>query len=355
MQRLTELSESRPVSLPPLIHPFDQPPASAQVTVVAPGIRWIRMPLPFALDHINLWALDDDNGGLALVDSGLGSDETKALWQTLLAGPLAGSTPSRLVATHFHPDHMGLAGWLCQRLDIELTATLREWLFGRMLWLEESEEFNANQVRHYRRIGFDAAQLEGVRSRGNTYRVRIEQMPVRVVGIRHGDNLTIAGRQWRVIEGGGHSPEHACLYCAEAGVLISGDQILPRISPIVGVWPQQPESEPLSLFLDALTRLNELPEDTLVLPSHGLPFRGLHTRVAELQAHHIERLERTLAACDQPVTAIQVLRVLFKRELDAHQMGFATAETLAHLHHLMHRGTVTREAGDDGVWQFRRR
>ena len=223
---------------------------------------------------------------------------------------------------------------------------------GRMLWLEESEEFIANQVAYYRRIGFDADQLVGVGERGNSYRIRIGVIPVKAVGIRHGDEIMIGGRSWRMIEGGGHSPEHACLYCAEAGLLISGDQVLPRISPIVGVWPQQPESEPLSLFLDALTRLRDLPADTLVLPSHGLPFRGLHTRIDELLAHHEERLERTLTACAHPVTALEVLKVLFKRELDAHQMGFATAETLAHLHHLMKKGTVTRALGGDGVWRY---
>ena len=337
-----------------LDHPFPVPPEPGQVLAVAPGIRWIRMPLPFALDHINLWALDDGDDGLTLVDSGVGNDETKALWEALLAGPLAGRVPSRLIATHFHPDHMGLSGWLCQRLGIELTASVREWLFGRMLWLEDSEEFTANQISYYRRIGFDGEQLEGVRSRGNTYRSRIDIIPVRVVGIRHGDELRIGSRQWRMIEGGGHSPEHACLYCAEDGLLISGDQVLPRISPIVGVWPQQPEAEPLSLFLDALRRLRQLPAETLVLPSHGLPFRGLHTRVDQLLAHHAERLERTLAACAEPATALQVLRGLFKRELDPHQFGFATGETLAHLHHLMKQGSVARDLGPDEIWHYRK-
>lgn len=338
----------------PVAHPFDAPPTPAEMREVAPGIHWIRMPLPFALDHINLWALDDGENGVALVDSGLGTDETKALWASLFTGPLAGKTPTRLVCTHFHPDHMGLAGWLCDRFDIELHATLREWLFARMLWLEQSDDFIANQLRYYRRIGFDESQLAGVGERGNSFRNRIERVPVRVVGLRHGDTLTIGRHDWRVIEGGGHSPEHACLHCAEAGILISGDQILPRISPIVGVWPQQPESEPLSLFLDALSRLGELPADTLVLPSHGLPFTGLRTRVAELQAHHAERLDRTLAALTEPRRAQEVLKALFRRELDAHQMGFAVAETLAHLHHLMAQGKAVRDLGADGVWSYRR-
>lgn len=336
-----------------LIHPITEPPAPAQLMEVAPGVRWVRMPLPFALDHINLWVLDDGDG-VVLVDTGLGNDATMALWEEIFAGPLNGVKVNRLIATHFHPDHMGLAGWLCERLDVDLTAMMREWLFGRMLWLEDSADFVANQLRYYTRIGLDAEQLEGVKERRNTYRSRIGVIPVRVVGIRHGDQLAIGGRSWRVIEGGGHSPEHACLYCEEAGLLISGDQVLPRISPIVGVWPQQPESEPLSLFLDALDRLRQLPADTLVLPSHGLPFKGLHTRIDDLKAHHAERLDKTLEACAEPATAVQVLKVLFKRPLDAHQLGFATGETLAHLHHLMRKASVVRTLEADGVWRYRR-
>jgi glyoxylase-like metal-dependent hydrolase (beta-lactamase superfamily II) len=341
------------VSRSTLIHPFTEPPAAAQLMEVAPGVRWVRMPLPFALDHINLWVLDDGDG-VVLVDTGLGNDATMVLWEEIFAGPLKGVKVNRLIATHFHPDHMGLAGWLCERLDVDLTAMMREWLFGRMLWLEDSADFVDNQLRYYTRIGLDAEQLEGVKERRNTYRSRIGMIPVRVVGIRHGDLLSIGGRSWRVIEGGGHSPEHACLYCEEAGLLISGDQVLPRISPIVGVWPQQPESEPLSLFLDALDRLRHLPADTLVLPSHGLPFKGLHTRIDDLKAHHAERLDRTLEACAAPATAVEVLKVLFKRPLDAHQLGFATGETLAHLHHLMKKGCVVRTLETDGVWRYRR-
>lgn len=336
-----------------LSYPIAAPPVPAQLMEVAPGVRWIRMPLPFALDHINLWVLDDGDG-VVLVDTGLGNDATKALWEDIFAGPLKGVKVNRLIATHFHPDHMGLSGWLCGRLGVELTAMMREWLFGRMLWLEDSPDFVDNQIRYYTRLGLDEEALEGVRERRNTYRSRIDVIPVRVTGIRHGDVLMIGGRRWRIIEGGGHSPEHACLYCDEERLLISGDQILPRISPIVGVWPQQPESDPLTLFLDALDRLCALPEETLVLPSHGLPFRGLHTRVDDLKAHHAERLERTLEACAESVTAVEVLKVLFKRPLDAHQLGFAAGETLAHIHHLMASGGVTRSLGVDGIYSYRR-
>jgi glyoxylase-like metal-dependent hydrolase (beta-lactamase superfamily II) len=341
------------VSRSPLDHPFAKPPAAGTVIEVAAGIRWLRMPLPFALDHINLWVLDDGDAW-CLIDTGVGNDDTKALWRGLFDGPLAGRTPKRLVCTHFHPDHMGLAGWLTQRFGIDLTATQGEWAFGRMLCLDVGEDYLDNQVDYYRRAGYTPDLLAGIRERGNGFRGRVVPIPPHYRRIADGDTLEIGGRAWRVIEGGGHAPEHACLYSAEAGVLISGDQVLPRISPIIGVWPQEPEAEPLSLFLAALGRLKALPADTLVLPSHGLPFRGLHARIAELEHHHAERLDRALAACETPVTALEVLRVLFRRELDPIQVGFATGETLAHLHHLMAEGKVRREARDDGVWTYRR-
>lgn len=331
-----------------LHHPFAQPPAPGLLTEVAPGIHWIRMPLPFALDHINLWALDDRDGW-TLIDTGVANDDTKAIWETLFTGPLAGKPVTRLVCTHFHPDHMGLSGWLCDRWGIPLVATQAEWLYGRMLCLDHEGEYLANQVEFYRRAGWSAEQLEALSWRGNTYRPRVAPIPTRYHRIAEGDVLRIGGRGWRVVIGQGHAPEHASLWCAEANVLISGDQVLPRISPIIGVWPQEPDADPLGLFLESLLRFKDMPADCLALPSHGLPFHGLRHRVEDLRHHHDARLERTLEACAQPVTALDVLRVLFRRELDAWQVGFATGETLAHLNHLWHRGSIKREANADGV------
>lgn len=331
----------------PLDHPFPNPPASATLLDVAPGISWLRMALPFALDHINLWLLQDDDGGTAIVDTGVDDPATRAAWQTVLEGRRV----SRLICTHFHPDHMGLAGWLSAEHGVTLTATLGEWSFGRMLSLETGEDYAANQVEHYRRAGFGAELLEGVRSRVGSYRSRVSPLPAAISTIKHGSRLTIGGRTWRVIIGRGHAPEHACLWCEELGVLISGDQILPRISPIVGVWPQQPDDAPLGEFLASLENLKVLPADTLVLPSHGLPFRGLHERADELLRHHAERLDR-LRAAPGPATALELSRALFRRELDSQQMGFAVGETLSHANHLVARGEWRRETRDDGVWLF---
>lgn len=330
----------------PLDHPFPTAPETGSMLEVYPGIHWLRMALPFALDHINLWLLQDGDGW-AVVDTGVNDDATRAAWRHLLDGKRV----TRLICTHFHPDHMGLAGWLAEDHGVALTATLGEWSFGRMLTLERGADYADNQVEHYRRAGFDAELLEGVRGRVGSYRGRVAPLPPSISTIKHGSRLSIGGRLWQVIVGRGHAPEHACLWCEEAGVLISGDQILPRISPIVGVWPQQPDDDPLGDFLDSLAMLKTLPTDALVLPSHGLPFRGLHLRTDDLLDHHARRLDM-LRATTTPATALELSRALFRRELDPQQIGFAVGETLSHANHLVKLGEWRRESRADGVWLF---
>lgn len=335
-----------------LIYPHPQPIAPGTTLEVAPGIIWVRMPLPFQLNHINLWLLDDGDGW-TIVDTGVANDETRDLWQHLFETALAGKPVTRLICTHFHPDHMGLAGWMTERWGIEMWTTQGEWAVGRLLSIDQSEAFLNGQVEFYRRCGLGDEPLRVVRQRGNHYADRVVPIPVSFRRIRDGEALTIGGRNWQVITGTGHAVEHAALYCAEAGILISGDQVLPRISPVVAVWPSDPTADPLDEFLTSLNRFRPLPEDLLVLPSHGLPFFGLHARVDELAHHHDQRLDKTLAICAESVTAADVLRRLFTRELDPHQLLFAIGESLAHVHFLMAHGRVTRETRADGVWLYR--
>ncbi len=335
-----------------LAFPFTAPPDAGTVTTVAPGVLWVRMPLPFQLDHINLWLLEDGDGW-TLVDTGLADDDTRGLWQRLFSDVLGGKPIKRLICTHFHPDHMGLAGWFVREWDIALWMTLGEWLFGRMMCVDQSESLVEAHVDFYRRAGFDAEHQRLVRGRGNIYRNRVVEHPTGIHRIQAGDTIEIGGRAWTVMIGTGHAPEHACLYCPEAGLLISGDQILPRISPIVGVWPTEPDADPLGQFLDSIEQFRGLPDSLLVLPSHGLPFRGLHARLAELDHHHDARLGQTVAACTEPATAWQVQKQLFTRPLDMHQTLFAASETVAHLNHMMATGRLVREADADGVWLYR--
>lgn len=332
---------------------FDGEPRPGETREVAPGVLWLRMPLPFKLDHINLWLLEDGDGWTA-VDTGICRDEVKAAWEQIFARVCDVRPLKRVIVTHFHPDHVGLAGWLTEKFSVPLWMPMTEWAFGRMISQDADEATHMQAVSFYRAAGFDEEQMASVDGRRNRYASNISQIPAAFRRISDGDEIDIGDRKWRVIVGTGHSPEHACLYSPALGVLISGDQILPRISPNISVWPQEPEANPLDRFLGSLGRFEGISPDTLVLPSHDWPFTGLTARLKSLARHHDERLTATLAALETPKTATAVLSQLFRRPLDAHQLFFAVGETLAHLHYLIAQGQVSRQRESDGVDQFER-
>ncbi len=338
---------------PGLVHPWPDPPEGGTTTVVAPGIRWIRMPLPFALNHINLWLLDDERG-ITVVDTGVGLPPTRALWETLFAGELRDQPIVRVLVTHFHPDHIGNADWLARRFGVEMWSPQAEWLMAQLAWQGMGGNDSEKRLGHYRRNGVPDAQVEAFRERGNHYQQLVPSVAHQFRAVREGDVLTIGGRRWHAFTVLGHAPEHACLFCPEDNVLISGDQVLPKITTNVSVWPDQPRGNPLKLYLDSLARFRPLPGETLVLPSHGLPFRGLHARLDYLRRHHDERLAATVDALAEPRTASDLVPVLFRRRLDTHQLGFAIGETLAHLHYLEAEGRAARVHGEDGVHRFRK-
>jgi glyoxylase-like metal-dependent hydrolase (beta-lactamase superfamily II) len=334
-----------------LSFPHADPPAPGTTVEVAPGVRWLRMPLPFRLDHINLWLIED-GAGVAIVDTGLSNDSTRATWERLFAEELDGKPVTRVIVTHFHPDHMGNAGWLCRRWEVPLWCTEGEWLWGRSLGLDQNDaEFAEEQKPFYRRAGLDEDTVQSL-VRGNPYWRRVTPVPRSFRRLSESIGVTIGAHQWRVVVGRGHAPQHATLWCRDLGVFIAGDQVLPKITPNVGVWPTEPESDPLSLYLDSLEKIRAtVPDDVLVLPSHNLPFRGLHERTGQLIAHHEERLSALVDAADVPKSAAELIRVLFRRDLDFHQLGFALGETMAHLHRLVRTGRLARlERG--GVYRF---
>jgi glyoxylase-like metal-dependent hydrolase (beta-lactamase superfamily II) len=333
--------------------PIDTPPSLGETRLIAPGILWLRMPLPFALDHINLWLLED-GAGWTIVDAGYALPETRAAWERIFAADLGGRPVVRVIVTHYHPDHVGLAGWLCDRWRAPLWITEKEWLYARVM-SRPSDDFGPSRREFARCAGLDVASSELFGDREKSYRRGVPSVPPAFCRLADGMAFSIGGRKWRVIVGEGHAPELACLYCAELGVLISADQVLPKISPNVSLQAHEPTGNPLFLYLASLARLrSEVPPETLVLPSHNLPFYGLHARIDELRAHHQARCEELLTALTCPLSAVDLLPVLFHRPLDAHQTAFALGEALAHLHYLEARGRIARVRDADGVDRFRR-
>jgi glyoxylase-like metal-dependent hydrolase (beta-lactamase superfamily II) len=311
------------------------------------------MPLPFQLNHINLWLIEDGDGWV-VIDTGVGGEKSRALWQRVFDGPLRGRPLTQMIATHYHPDHMGLAAWLVERFGLLMQTTLPEWLMGRMLSLDGGQRARDASLRFYASAGADGALLEAVAKRGNAYMSLAEGVPATFRRILEDEELVIGGKRWRVVVGRGHSPLMACLLCEELGLFISGDQVLPSITPNVSVWPSEPEGDPLTLFLKTMKAFRALPDDVLVLPSHGTPFIGLHGRIEWVEHHHDARLAETLDGAASSITTAELLKVLFPRELDAHQIYFALGETLAHLNHLLGAGKVARETDANGVHHYRR-
>jgi glyoxylase-like metal-dependent hydrolase (beta-lactamase superfamily II) len=328
---------------------------------IAPGVRWLRMKLPFALDHINLWLLRDEldgREGWTIVDCGITSDETRAAWERIFEHELGGLPVLRVIVTHMHPDHIGLAHWLTERWNCRLWISATDYNAARLASTATTGFGGGSAAAFMQSHGLsDAESLEKIRARTNYYASMVPKVPERFRRLLDGDVIRIGAKgekhAWTCHVGYGHAPEHMSLHCAELGVLISGDMVLPRISTNVSVIDLEPEADPLPLYLASIERMRALPVDTLVLPSHGKPFRGLHTRIDQLQSHHDDRFAELMEACtQQPLTAAQALKVLFKRELDLHQTTFAMGESIAHLNALWLKGKLVRRLGDDGVYRF---
>ena len=329
---------------------FNAAPAAGQLQRVCEHIQWVRMPLPFALDHVNCWLLGEPVEQV-LIDTGVDDAATRAHWHAIVKQ--THHWPSQLLVTHFHPDHMGLAGWFAGQGAQPLTATEVEAGIAAQLWSTADEQYASTYDAWYAAHGLPADARDVVRSNGNTYRRKVHQPPPLSQWnfVEQGQSLTLAGREYRVIIGRGHAPHMIMLFREDDHVLIAADQVLPSISPNVSVMPRLEDDNPLSSFLHSLTCLEGLPDDTLVLPSHGLPFRGLQQRLNALKQHHAERLDQVLHACRSELSAFDLFDVLYRRKLDAQQMSFALGEALAHLHYLEKQGRLTR-FDEQGLTRF---
>jgi len=339
-----------------LTFPHATPPEPGGLVEIAPGVLWLRLALPFQLNHVNIYLVEDGDG-FAVLDTGLGDDLTRAAWEAVLTGPLAGSRLTRLIVTHFHPDHVGLAGWLCQRFGLALHMSQTEYLFSLSILLDRAGT-GEDQLRAFHvSTGLNAEQIEQVVGRGHSYLKRTSGLPPSFLRLAAGDTITLGGRGFEVSTGAGHAPEQVMLHQPEAKLFFSADQVLAKISPNVSVWSMEPEADPLGYYLSSLTQIRAtIPDDVFVLACHNLPFYGLHQRIDELAAHHKQRCAEILEACrSQPRSAAEIIPILFRRPLDAHQTGFAVGEVVAHLNYMMRRAELDRDTGADGIHLYRTR
>ena len=332
---------------------FSERPDPGKAMQVVPGVKWLRMPLPFALGHINLWLLEDGDGW-AIVDTGVCTEQSQEVWDRTFADGMEGRPARRIIVTHLHPDHAGCAGWLAEKLGVELLMPREEYLLCRILVADTGRPAPQAGIRFYRAAGYSQKALDSYQERFGTFGKYVSPLPESYRRLQDGDVLTIGENEWQIIIGRGHSPEHACLYCAGRNLLISGDQLLPTISSNVSVHPTEPAANPLSDWMTSLRELRDrVPPDVLVLPAHGKPFRGAHTRLNQLIHEHDTGLTALHELCSEPKRAIDVFPALFKARITGSNLMFATGEAIAHLNYLLNTGQMTVEPDADDVDWYR--
>lgn len=343
---------------PKLTYPFEHAPKLGEAVDIAPGVKWLRMPLGGALAWINVWAIadrtPDGTWGWAIVDTGISGLETRNAWRTALKGPLEGKPVTRVFVTHMHPDHIGMAGYLTRKFGARLWITRLEYITCRSLAADTGREAPEDAVTFFRGAGWDEEALEAYKAKFGGFGRGLYALPDSFRRISDGEEIRIGDHVWRVVVGSGHSPEHGSLYCPDLKLMISGDQVLPKISSNVSVFPTEPDGDPLTDWLTSLTRIKDrVPDDVLVLPAHNDPFHGLHARIDHLVGGHERGLTRLRALIAEPKRVVDVFHVLFRRKIDENLLGLATGESLAHLNCLIARGEAVRERDADGVDWYR--
>jgi glyoxylase-like metal-dependent hydrolase (beta-lactamase superfamily II) len=337
-------------------YPWETPPAEGDAIEVAEGVLWMRLPLPMALDHVNIYALDDGDGW-TVVDTGFASKRSKAIWGKLLAGPLAGKPVTRVIVTHHHPDHVGLAGWFQTEHGASLWTSRTAWLFARMLQLDEQAVPTQETMAFYRACGMDEDYYrERASERPFNFADVVDPMPVGFKRLKEGDVVRIGGRDWDVHVGNGHAPEHLTFWSRDDNLVMAGDQILPSISSNIGVYATEPDADPVGDWMESCERLSQYArDDHLVLGGHKAPFTGLPMRMRQLIENHHGALDRLRDHLETPKTGGECFLPIFKRNIEGAAYGLALVEAIAHLNHLYHVGEVTRTKREDGAWLWQRK
>lgn len=323
--------------------PWPDAPATGEVRPIADGVLWMRVPLPFQLNHVNIYLVEDD-GGWAVIDTGIDDEITRNAWEKILAGPLAGQRITRIFATHFHPDHIGLAGWLCRRFDAPLFCSQTTYLSSQAISLDPESFASQRHLKFYARHGLPHETAAMVASDGHAYLRMVSELPETFTRRVDGDVINLGGRRLEVIGCDGHAPEQLTLHDRAAKLYLAGDQVIAKITPNISVWAVDPDGDPLGLFLRSLERIaGAVDPDSLVLPGHRLPFRGIDTRCRQIIGHHEIRCELMLDALRAgPRSVGELVPALFSQKLDAHQLGFAFSETHAHVNYLVGAGKLLK-------------
>jgi len=334
--------------------PFADIPKSGESVVVADGVLWIRLPLPMALDHVNVYAFDEGDSW-TIVDTGFSTRTTKALWDGVLAGALGGKPVSRIIGTHYHPDHIGLAGWFVG-MGAEFVTTRTTWLTARMLTLDEQPHYTPEALAFYQRAGMAADELARRKTeRPFNFADCVDPIPVGYTRIVEGGTITFGGRTWDVRMGDGHAAEHATFWSRDDNLVVGGDQLLLSISPNLGVYPTEPDADPVGEWMESCQKfLPFAQEDQLILAGHKVPYTGLPDRLAQMISNHHEALARLLDHLDQPRSAGDCFAPLFKRKITQDTYGLALVEAVAHLNHLHQTGRAARTLSGDGAYMFAR-
>jgi glyoxylase-like metal-dependent hydrolase (beta-lactamase superfamily II) len=344
----------------PLQYEYDFQPEVGEAIEILPGLKWLRLPLPYLLGHINVWLIQDEHGGddngWAIVDTGVFTSATRDVWDNTFSDNLDNAPITKVLVTHMHPDHVGCAGWLCKRFDIELFMSRDEYLLCRILVSDTGTPAPHEGRRFYQGAGFSEENMFRYLEMFGGFGKVVAPLPQSYHRLHQARPVDIGEHQWQVITGHGHSPEHACLFCPELNVLISGDQILPTISPNVSVFPTEPTANPLSGWFESLHRLKDLlPDDVLVLPAHGKPFRGVKYRLDALIEEHETGLDKLRKLCRRPQRAVDVFPTLFKSEITKNNLIMATGEAIAHLNYLLYAGELQVRKIENGVRWYQTR
>lgn len=338
-----------PLRRPKLNYSEDVLPDAGQVSELAEGVFRLLMPLPIkGLDHINLWVIRDGSSWV-IMDTGMASNRSKSVWESVFE-TLGIDTVSRVICTHLHPDHIGLAGWLCERFQAPLLMTRDEYLLARVLVADTGQEAPAEGIEFYRAAGLDARELDLYRKRFGGFGRAVYRLPQSFHRMEDNDEILIDNRRWRVIIGRGHSPEHACLWRQDDDFVVAGDQILPRISSNISVWPTEPMGNPLRDWFASCAYLRDLlPEKAFIGPAHGRPFRGAGERLDYLIQSHERALQRLREASQKSLRAVDAFPILFRKPIDDNNRLLAVGESLAHLNYLCSLGELQRRRDTNNV------